>query len=548
MAFVPPRRLATATANPIAPRQRKRPLNKEGIFDNAVFSKIVRAVDDPEVQRGVEEDLRWITRKPPGNDSTMWNHAAPPSSSRDDDQEVRMAHPGRGLTFLRKGRMEVRKMKRDRTPPLPPVREDPFAIFDRPSSEFVVRPHSPVARRDRTPPYRRQVEYEEEDEEEEVEVEDEEPDDEEAEEVAVHKSPPRKRAPQHVKLPSFAVPKTPPPVRHAPQRAAEQRRQPAAADEIPRDLLAQMAAKASAALPNLPMRSGNAMNYRKLVRTLCRQSLTEDQSSSSTSEPVHKILSKTFQEAARDHTKLMESLKPVDERKMIASESPFEVSLHARTPRQERTVRNVPSRSRATIDSPYVHRRHQTFPIYEGDEEEEEEGVEREDGRRVVETEDEEMEEADEEYAENPPSSVSNPSRRSSGSSGTDGTSPASSFFTFGANSRPQTPSGPQVYGFDVNAAADATGESSVRKTPLSILKKPKKKNADTTVSPIQRPRVERAERVVQRAPPTGPSTSGATVESVVFMPHSTGRTEATSTDEQYDFFMDEEAGPFGQH
>ncbi|KAI6214134.1 hypothetical protein M3Y94_00233000 [Aphelenchoides besseyi] len=274
-----------------AKQKRARPINKEGIFDNAVFSKIVRAVDDPEVRRGAAEDLKWITRKPADNNSHQWNHA-PPESSGSDETLVPMGHPGRGLTFLRRNQFLGRRMNREATEHT--ADNNPFDIFDCAENEVVI----PRKVRKSTAPQR-------------------------------EARPTTPRGPQRstARLPSPVQPSfdinefsaidertLSSPLKTPTKRAEE--REPS---KIPEINMNEVVKKSMATLPQLPLRNGHSLTYGRLVTDLCRRGFQR----SADKETIRDEFNTTIQEAARENKNLLDSLNITDPFNFnVSSESP----------------------------------------------------------------------------------------------------------------------------------------------------------------------------------------------------------------------------------
>ncbi|KAI6200402.1 hypothetical protein M3Y96_00729900 [Aphelenchoides besseyi] len=274
---------------PQVKQKRTRPINKEGIFDNAIFSKIVRAVDDPEVRRGAAEDLKWITRKPADNNSHQWNHA-PPESGSGDETLVPMGHPGRGLTFLRRNQFLGRRMNRE-------VSEhtgdnDPFGIFDCPENEVVIPRKvrkSAASQREARPTASRGPQR------------------------------PTARLPSPVQ-PSFDINEfsaTDERTLSPPLKTSKTRTEENELSETPAINMDEMVAKSMATLPPLPLRNGHALTYGRLVTDLCRKGFQQ----SADKETIRDEFNTA--KAARENKNLLDSLNTTDPFNFnVSSESP----------------------------------------------------------------------------------------------------------------------------------------------------------------------------------------------------------------------------------
>ncbi|CAD5211272.1 unnamed protein product [Bursaphelenchus okinawaensis] len=75
--------------------------NREGVFNNAIYSKIVRAAEETDVLLGVEEDLDFITKRNPYDNSKVWNNAPGSASDVSIAPLPPIRQPGRGLGNLR---------------------------------------------------------------------------------------------------------------------------------------------------------------------------------------------------------------------------------------------------------------------------------------------------------------------------------------------------------------------------------------------------------------------------------------------------------------
>jgi len=311
------------------PSQKRNCGNKPGIFNNAVFSKIVSAADHPSVREGVNRDLKTILKKPEQNNSRRWNHA-PQTDSRDSARfdVKRIRQPGRGLSFLKpnKDEMTVRRVPRDydeiqpSPSPIQRPRLDLFSNFNNIVSEAQIdqipkkKPKVSKVKfdpRDKTFEFRGEENYNFNDD---VIPE--------RFETFGNEGSPEGRGfslfdsqPLMPMRPEIPKPKIVP-------------------AQLP---IEEIISQTSEALPKLTLRNGHPLTYSSLVSDLCRKSLLRQQKGGSsigsdkedmTPANVMNQLNMTIHQAARENTELLNQLKGNEPlRVSYESESPIAAQI-----------------------------------------------------------------------------------------------------------------------------------------------------------------------------------------------------------------------------